>query len=63
MVISSASLAKSVYEFMQADERIHEIILFCMSEEGARLLMREENKFRKIKDAGNNAKEVLAKVQ
>lgn len=32
VVISSASLAESVYEFMQADERIHEIILFCMSE-------------------------------
>ncbi len=63
MVISSASLDKSVYDFMQKDERIHEIILFCMSEEGAKLLMREENNLTKIKDAGYNAREVLERVQ
>ncbi len=60
MVISSASLPTPVYEFMQKDERIHEIILFCMSEEGAKLL---KNNFTKIKDAGHNVEEVLAKVR
>jgi hypothetical protein len=45
---------------MQKDERIHEIILFCMSEEGAKLL---KNNFTKIKDAGHNVEEVLAKVR